>query len=86
MARMARSLAHLESLQATRDTTKALLRNSKALLESSKRASAAIGAIADGKQVEDEDEARVLLAAQVVEILSAAGMVCELRHLGVTSH
>jgi hypothetical protein len=41
-------------------------------------------AILDSKLVADEDEARSRMAMRVIDILSAAGMAVELRHLGVT--
>jgi hypothetical protein len=68
-------------LQGTLDTTEAVLRRARALLEIPDLAGAAI---VDGKKVADEDEARWRLAARVIEILSVAGVTCDLRHLGVS--
>ena len=75
-------MTHLQVLWATLDTTEALVCRSRALLprQIPDRAGAVV---LNGKKVEDVDEARSRMSARVIEILSAAGMTCELRYLGV---
>jgi len=76
-------MTHLQVLWATLDTTEALVCRSRALLprQIPDRASAAV---LNGEKIRDEDEARSPMSARVIEILSAAGMTCELRYLGAT--
>lgn len=76
-------MTHLQILWATLDTTEALVCRSRALLprQIPDRASAVV---LDREMVGDVDEARSRMSARVIEILSAAGMTCELRYLGAT--
>src|SRR5262249_18437715 len=46
----------------------------------------ASAAMPDAQNVEDDDVANARVAARVMEALSAAGMTCELRHLGLSLH